>query len=200
MSGPSEWPKTNKITLKPPRFVRQVGRPNLSRRKDITKIQQAKEKERLKRWTTQNCKYCGIGGHNVRTYAKKKTDTEAGGGCSEKNKEIADEEVIDPEQAAHEAYLYNLKDWFSEMNRIVPVIQAQPLMAPPQTSLQPTLAHPQEAPPQTPPHPTIQVEAPMKPRKMGNASKRLSQPVAKTTTILQKMKRAKGKSTLSQGG
>ncbi|GAA0143425.1 hypothetical protein LIER_04113 [Lithospermum erythrorhizon] len=50
------------------------------------------------------------------------------------------EEVIDPEQAAHEAYSYNLKDWFSEMNSIVPVIQAQPLMISPQTSLQPTLA------------------------------------------------------------
>ncbi|GAA0171009.1 hypothetical protein LIER_25149 [Lithospermum erythrorhizon] len=122
----------------------------------------------------QNCKYCGIGGHysycgigghNVRTCAKKKADTEVGG-YSQKNKEITDEEVIDPEETAHEAY---------------------PLVAPPQTSLQPTLAqsqdalpqtplqhtqaHLQEAPPQTPPHPTIQAEAPMKPRKKENASK-----------------------------
>ncbi|GAA0163348.1 hypothetical protein LIER_19237 [Lithospermum erythrorhizon] len=136
--------------------------------------------------------------------------------CSQKNKEIADEKVIDPEQAAHEAYLYNLKDWFCEMNNIVPVIQAQPPVTPLQTSLQPTLAqpqnaqpktplqptqtHPQKAPQQTPPHPTIQVEASMKPRKKGNANKSLGQPVAKTATILQKIKRAKGKSTLSQGG
>ncbi|GAA0170265.1 hypothetical protein LIER_24565 [Lithospermum erythrorhizon] len=30
MSGPSEWPKTNRITLLPPKYVRQPGRPKLS--------------------------------------------------------------------------------------------------------------------------------------------------------------------------
>ncbi|GAA0186617.1 hypothetical protein LIER_33905 [Lithospermum erythrorhizon] len=41
-------PRINKILE---RFVRQAGRPKLSRRKDITEIQQAKGKKRLRRWT-----------------------------------------------------------------------------------------------------------------------------------------------------
>ncbi|KAG9128917.1 hypothetical protein Leryth_009671 [Lithospermum erythrorhizon] len=38
MNGPFEWPKTNKITLLPPKFVRQAGRPKKVRRRDINEL------------------------------------------------------------------------------------------------------------------------------------------------------------------
>ncbi|GAA0178470.1 hypothetical protein LIER_29839 [Lithospermum erythrorhizon] len=79
MTGPSEWPKTRNITLLPLKFVRQAGRPKLSRKRDITEVRRVKGKEKVTRWHSQTCKYCGIVGHNVQTCVKKKADTEGRG-------------------------------------------------------------------------------------------------------------------------
>ncbi|GAA0159934.1 hypothetical protein LIER_38947 [Lithospermum erythrorhizon] len=92
MTGPSEWPETNNITILPPKYHRQARRPKLSIKKDITEIQKVKGKDKLTRWNSQTCKYCGVQGHNVRTCPKKKAEREASGAghpkkCTTTNKE-----------------------------------------------------------------------------------------------------------------
>ncbi|KAG9143925.1 hypothetical protein Leryth_016117 [Lithospermum erythrorhizon] len=84
MNGPSEWPKTNRIKLLPPKFVRQAGRPKKVRRRDINEVKKAKGKDVLTRWIVHTCKHCGIEGHNIRTCPKKKPAFEDDIGPSER--------------------------------------------------------------------------------------------------------------------
>ncbi|GAA0165825.1 hypothetical protein LIER_40066 [Lithospermum erythrorhizon] len=135
MTGPSKWPKTSNITLLPPKFVRRAGRPKLSRKRDITEVRRVKGKEKLTRWHSQTCKYCGIIGHNVRTCVKKKVDIEGRGvhpkKCTRASKRKAAEQsgyanhVTEEEIATHEAYLLDLQAWLNDMNNIIPNIPAQ---------------------------------------------------------------------------
>ncbi|GAA0161287.1 hypothetical protein LIER_17639 [Lithospermum erythrorhizon] len=68
--------RSNKITLLPPKFVGQAGRPKLRRRRDVIEINLSKGKYIITRWIVHTCKYCGIEAHNIRTCAKKKAKVE----------------------------------------------------------------------------------------------------------------------------
>ncbi|GAA0174566.1 hypothetical protein LIER_27934 [Lithospermum erythrorhizon] len=101
MTGPSEWPETNNITILPPK------------------------------WSSQTCKYCGVQGHNVRTCPKKKAEREASGAGHPKKCTTTNKERIEKEQAEHEAYLINLHNWINEMRNIVPNVPTTQLPSQP---------------------------------------------------------------------
>ncbi|GAA0140389.1 hypothetical protein LIER_35227 [Lithospermum erythrorhizon] len=202
MTGPSEWENTDNITLLPPKYVRQAGRPKLSIRKDITEIKNYKGKQHLTKWYTHTCKYCGVLGHNVRTCTKKKAAYQSGEGeTSTQNRN--EDEVIDSEQADYGLYLQNLMSWFVEMHLIVPSTNvAQPATNVPANIVQPApspntpaanVTQPALSPktpaanvaqfapsPKTPAEPQdVGKEAPTKPRKKKQRSS--TQPIPTTT-------------------
>ncbi|GAA0156932.1 hypothetical protein LIER_38370 [Lithospermum erythrorhizon] len=95
MTRPSELEKTNNITLLPPKYIREAGRPKKSRRRDITEIKNCKGKHVLTRWHSHTCKYCGLRGHNVRTCAKKKAEYEGeGSGVPSRGKTLVPETAL----------------------------------------------------------------------------------------------------------
>ncbi|GAA0165034.1 hypothetical protein LIER_39901 [Lithospermum erythrorhizon] len=183
MNDPSKWPKINKITLLPPKFVRQAGRSKIRRRirrRDITKVKQPKGNNILTRWTIHTYKYYSIEGHNVMTYPKKKVEVEVDIGSSRRTTKKKETNEAGPSRTI-----------------IQPIPQTMPVI--PQTPSQPAQLYPREVPSQTQVEPVIQAQVPKKPRKKTTLTMICSQPMANANSIVKKMRKTKWKS-LFQGG